>query len=151
VALALAGKPRPSQSMPKSPYAADPAAVSAYIAKIEASKRELTEAIRHSILESDKQIAEHIKWNAPAFFYTGEMKPFDPKEYKRDLIVMNLRQKDHVLLILPTGEKVKDVSAILEGNYTDGRRMITIQNLADLKTKQKEMKKVIKALIKLID
>jgi hypothetical protein len=137
--------------MPKSSYAADPAAVSAYIAKLEASKRELTEAIRQSILSSDNPIAEHIKWNAPAFYYTGEMQPFDPKEYKRDLIVMNLRQKDHVLLILPTGEKVKDVSSILEGDHTDGRRMIRINDMTDLKLKQKELKKVIKAWIKLID
>jgi uncharacterized protein YdhG (YjbR/CyaY superfamily) len=137
--------------MPKSPYAADPAAVSGYIAKLEASKRDLTEAIRQSILDSDKLIAEHIKWNAPAFFYTGEMKAFDPKEYKRDLIVMNLRQKDHVLLILPTGEIVKDVSTILEGDYSDGRRMIRISDIADLKMKQTKLKKVIKAWIKLID
>src|SRR5688572_18912477 len=114
--------------MPKLAYAADPAAVTAYIAKLAPTQRELTEAIRQTILAADKHIAEHIKWNAPAFFYTGEMKPFDPKEYKRDLIVLNLRQKDHVLLILPTGENIKDVSKILEGEYTDGRRMISIKD-----------------------
>jgi uncharacterized protein YdhG (YjbR/CyaY superfamily) len=137
--------------MPKLAYAANPAAVTAYVAKLAPTQRELTEAIRQTILTADKQIAEHIKWNAPAFFYSGEMKPFDPKEYKRDLIVLNLRQKDHVLLILPTGENIKDVSTILEGEYTDGRRMITIKDAADLKAKEKELKKVIKAWIKLID
>jgi hypothetical protein len=137
--------------MPKLAYAADPAAVTAYISQLPAAQRDLTEAIRQTILTADKHISEHIKWNAPAFFYTGEMKPFDPKEYKRDLIVLNLRQKDHVLLILPTGEKIKDISKILEGEYTDGRRMITIQDAADLKAKEKELKKVIKAWIKLID
>jgi uncharacterized protein YdhG (YjbR/CyaY superfamily) len=137
--------------MPKLAYAADAAAVTAYISQLPAAQRELTEAIRQTILAADKQISEHIKWNAPAFFYSGEMKPFDPKKYKRDLIVLNLRQKDHVLLILPTGENIKDVSKILEGEYTDGRRMIAIKDTADLKAKEKELKKVIKAWIKLID
>jgi hypothetical protein len=137
--------------MPKAAYTADSAGVTAYIANLDPSKRELTEAIRQSILSSDKLIAEHIKWNAPAFFYTGEMQPFDPKEYRRDLIVMNLRQKDHVLLIMPTGQKIKDVSKILEGDFTDGRRIMTIKDSDELKTKAKELKKVIKAWIKLID
>ena len=137
--------------MPKPAYAADPAAVNDYISKLAPTQRALIDGIRQAVLAADKQIAEHIKWNAPAFFYAGEMKPFDPKEYKRDLIVLNLRQKDHVLLILPTGEKVKGVSTILEGDYTDGRRMITIKDAADLKSKEKELKKVIKAWIKLID
>ncbi len=137
--------------MPKPAYSANPAAVSAYIIELTPAQRELTEAIRQSILAADTQISEHIKWNAPAFFYTGEMKPFDPKDYKRDLIVLNLRQKEYVLLILPTGEQVKDVSKMLEGDYTDGRRMVKIKDLADLKTKEKELKKVIKAWIKLID
>src|SRR6476620_11675069 len=99
--------------MPKPAFTADPVAVTEYIANLDSSKRALTEAIRQCILSSHKLIGEHIKWNAPAFFYSGEMQPFDPKEYKRDLIVMNLRQKDHVLLIMPTGEKIKDTSRIL--------------------------------------
>jgi len=49
------------------------------------------EYLRQVILSIDSEIAEHIKWNSPAFFFSGEMKPFDPKEYKRDILVMNLR------------------------------------------------------------
>ena len=40
-------------------------------------------ALRKVILAADKTVGEHIKWNHPAFFYTGEMQPFDPKEHKR--------------------------------------------------------------------
>lgn len=137
--------------MPKSAYAADSEAVSAHILKLTPARRALAEGIRQTILSSHKQIAEHIKWNAPAFYFAGEMKLFDPKEYKRDLIVMNFRQKDHILLIMPTGERVKNISHILEGEYTDGRRMITIRDLDDLKKKKSELKKVIKEWIKLID
>jgi uncharacterized protein YdhG (YjbR/CyaY superfamily) len=134
--------------MSKSIPSADPAAVSSYILKLDPIKRELSQAIRQSILSTDKRIAEHIKWNAPAFFYTGEMRSSDPKEYKRDLIVFNLRQKDHVLLILPNGQGIAEVSSILEGDYTDGRRMVRLKDIAELGTKEKELRKVIKALLK---
>jgi hypothetical protein len=43
----------------------------------------VVEAVRKIIVSADKQIGEHIKWNSPSFFYSGEMKPFNPKEYKR--------------------------------------------------------------------
>ena len=45
-------------------------------------------ALREVILTTDASIGEEIFWNAPTFFYTGEMKPFDPKEYKRYIIVL---------------------------------------------------------------
>ena len=50
------------------------------------------------------------------------MKPFDPKEYKRDLIVMNLH-KGRIMLVFPSGAKVNDTSGLLEGDYKDGRRL----------------------------
>ena len=68
---------------------------------------------------------------------------YNPKEYKRDLVVVNAR-KDVALLVFPTGARIKDKSGILEGNYTDGRRMITFKNLAEVKAKTKDLKQVIK-------
>lgn len=111
----------------------------------------LLEAIRQTILGIDKSIGEQIKWNAPSFYYTGEMKPFDPKEYKRDIVVFNLRKQEYVLLIFPTGAKIKDTSGILEGDYTDGRRMIKIADMKDLKSKEKNLQKVIKSWLKQIE
>ncbi len=131
--------------------ASDSEQVNELIEKSEPASAKLQQAIRKVILTADKNIGEQIKWNSPSFYYTGEMKPFDPKEYKRDIVVFNLRKKEYVLLIFPTGEKVKDVSEILEGNYTDGRRMVKITDLKDLKTKEKDLKKVIKSWVKMID
>lgn len=125
----------------------DAASVDAHIVDLAPEQAALVQSIRKVVLAVSKQIAEHIKWNAPAFFYLGEIEKFDAKKYDRDIVVMNLRQKDHVLLIFPTGERVKDVSTILEGDYTDGRRMVRISDAKDLKTKEKELKKVIKAWI----
>lgn len=61
----------------------DSESVSAYVQKLDSSVADTVNEIRKIILGTDKQIGEQIKWNAPSFFYTGEMQPFDPKEYKK--------------------------------------------------------------------
>jgi hypothetical protein len=129
----------------------DAASVDAYIAWLPKTQVALVQSIRKVILSASKQIGEHIKWNAPTFFYLGEIENFDAKKYDRDIVVMNLRQKDHILLIFPTGEKVKHASPILEGEYTDGRRMVKIFDASDLKAKEKGLKKVIKVWVALHD
>lgn len=79
------------------------------------------------------------------------MKSFNLKEFKRDLIVSNFRQKDHVLLVLPSGAKVNDTTGLLEGDYKDGRRLVKIYDLKDLKSKEKGLQKVIREWLKVID
>ncbi|WP_345953763.1 hypothetical protein [Mucilaginibacter sp. PAMB04168] len=71
----------------------NPAAVNEYITKLNEPAQSLVKAIRQVILLASDQIGEQIKWNSPSFFYTGHMQAFNAKEYKRDLIVLNLRQK----------------------------------------------------------
>ncbi|MEO5890134.1 MAG: DUF1801 domain-containing protein [Ferruginibacter sp.] len=61
------------------------------------------ETLRKIILSTDKEIGEEIKWNAPAFFYMGKMKPFDPTEYKRHIIVFNLFKQDCLRLVTKRG------------------------------------------------
>ena len=128
----------------------DPAAVSAHIEKLEPQFAEMVNTLRKLILTTDKQIAEQIKWNSPSFFYSGEMKPFDPKEYKRDIVVMNLR-KGVILLVFPTGAKVNETIGILEGKYTDGRRMVTFNTMDDVKAKGKDLQKVIKEWLAMVE
>ncbi|MFD2324778.1 hypothetical protein [Mucilaginibacter galii] len=48
-------------------------------------------------------------------FYQGTMQPFDPKEYKRDMVVMHLHRKAYFLLVFPTGSTINDTSSFLEG------------------------------------
>lgn len=102
------------------------------------------QAVRELILSTDTEIAEHIKWNSPAFYYNGEMANFDAKEYKRDLVVYNIRKEDSILLIFPTGAVIDDTTGILEGNYADGRRMVTLKSMEDLNTKKEALQAVIK-------
>ena len=128
----------------------DPKSVTEYIQKLDPDFARLVEAIRQLILSTDKEIGEQIKWNSPSFFYQGKMKPFDPKEYKRDIIVLNIR-KGIALLVFPTGAIINDATGILEGQYTDGRRLVTFTNTNDVAVKGKDLQKVIKQWLKLVD
>lgn len=103
------------------------------------------------IMETDPEIGEHIKWNSPAFYYTGEMAPFDPKEYKRDIVVYNIHKKDEILLIFPTGAKVVDTTGILGGKFSDTRKSVQIKSMEDLLTKENDLKKVIKQWLALVE
>lgn len=137
-------------TMAKTVKISDTEQVTEHIRKLGPELGAVIEAIRKIILSTDKEIGERIKWNNPSFYYTGEMKPFDPKEYKRELIVMNLF-KGRIMLVFPSGAKVKDTSGLLEGDYKDGRRLVTFKDLNDVKAKEKSLKKIIKDWLKLVD
>ena len=136
--------------MAKAVKLTDTEQVTAYIKKLDTSFGKIIETLRQVILKTDKKIGEHIKWNNPSFYYTGEMKPFDPKEYKREIIVMNLF-KERIMLVFPSGAKVNDKSGLLEGDYKDGRRILIFKDLNDVKEKQKALQKIIKDWLKLVD
>jgi hypothetical protein len=124
--------------------------VTEHIQKLDPALAETVEAIRQIILKTDKEIGEHIKWNNPSFYYTGEMKPFDPKEYKREIIVMNLH-KGRIMLVFPSGAKVNDTSGLLEGDYKDGRRLAIFKDIDDVKAKENALQNVIKTWLTLVE
>jgi hypothetical protein len=134
----------------KPPKLSDQEQVTEQIKKLEPKLGKIVELIRQIILSTDKEIDERIKWNNPSFYYTGEMKPFDPKEYKREIIVFNLF-KGRIMLVFPSGAKVNDLSGLLEGDYKDGRRIVIFKDLNDVKTKEKALRQVIKGWLKLVD
>jgi Domain of unknown function (DU1801) len=135
--------------MAKSKDVNDSIGVTNFIQKLEPKLAEIIEAIRQIILGTDKIIEEQIKWNSPSFFYSGEMKPFDPKEYKRDLAVLNIRKE--IMLVFPTGASIEDTTGVLQGEYTDGRRLVYFKDLSDVKMKKDSLQQVIKAWIELVD
>lgn len=108
------------------------------------------EAIRALILGADESIGEQVKWNSPSFYYIGDMKPFDPKEYKRDIVVINYH-RGSILLVFPTGAKLNSDYNILEGNYNDGRKIAKIIDLNDLNIKSDRLKKVLKDWLALVE
>jgi hypothetical protein len=125
--------------------------VDAYMKDCKHPLVKVIEALRKIILDTDKEIGEEVKWNAPTFFYAGKMRPSDPKEYKRCVIVFNLFKKDCIRLVFPSGAKIKETSGLLEGDYADGRRLAMFSSLADVKAKEKSLQKAIKVWLKLLD
>jgi len=136
--------------MAKTTKLPDTEQVTAHIKKLDSSIRKTVETLREIILGTDKEIGERIKWNNPSFYYTGELKSFDPKEYKRELIVFNLF-KNRIMLVFPSGAKVNDKTGFLQGDYKDGRRVVIFKDLADVESKEKTLRTVIKKWLKLVD
>ena len=122
-----------------------------YFNKLDHPLKNVVEELRKIVLATDREIGEEIKWNSPSFYYTGEMKPFDPKEYKRDIVVFNLHKKEFVLLVFPTGARVKDPTGLLEGKFTDGRKTAKFATLNEVNNRKKDLQAVIKLWLKQVD
>ena len=123
--------------------------VAKYIETLEPSIGSIIETIRQAIKSVSPTIGERIKWNHPSFFYMGEMKPFNPKEYKREIAVFNLH-KGRIMLVLPSGAKLNHASGLLEGDYKDGRRTITFKDAADVATKTAPLQALINEWLTLV-
>ena len=137
--------------MAKKPKLSDEEQVLAYFEVLNHPLKNVVQALRKVVLSTDEEIAEQIKWNSPSFYYAGEIKPFDPKEYKRDIVVFNLHKNDCVLLVFPTGATINDTSGFLEGKFTDARKIAKFITLEEVNSKEVALKKVIKTWLNQID
>ena len=122
--------------------------VDAYMDKLKHPMKEVAQLTREIILASDKTIGEEIAWNAPAFYYTGKMEPFHPKEYKRFIVGLNFFKKDCLRLIFLSGVLANDKSGLLEGDYKDGRRLAMFHSIEEVKSRKKDLQKIVKDIIK---
>ena len=108
-------------------------------------------ALRAIILKTDPEIGEEIKWNAPAFFYSGKLPPFNPKENKRHIVVFNFYKQDCIRLVFPSGARVKDKSGLLEGDYADGRRLALFHNMKEVESPKATLQRVVKEWLVTLD
>jgi hypothetical protein len=129
----------------------EPDKVDAYMKKLKHPLAEVVAALRKIILSTDDEIGEEIKWNAPTFFYAGEMAPSDPKMYKRYMIVFNLYQKDCIRLVFPSGAKISDSSGFLQGDYADGRRLAFFHNMEEVHSQTKPLQQAVRKWLTLLD
>ena len=136
--------------MAKAIRLSDQGQVTNHIQKLEPGISKIVESIRQIILSTDQEFGEPIKWNNPGFYYTGKMKPFDPKEYKREIAVLNL-YKGWIMIVFSGGAKAKYTSELLEGDYKDGRSIAVFKDLKDLMEKETVLKQVVKKWLKLVD
>ena len=130
--------------------ASDPDAVSTYIGHLEHPHSDVVAALRQSILAASPSVGEEIKWNAPSFFYTGAMQAFNPKEYKRHLVVFNLHKKDCIQLVFLGVAKVGDTSGLLTGDYKDGRRLALFHDVEDVGAKKLALQRIILEQVQLL-
>jgi len=124
--------------------------VTEYINAIGIEFKQTIEFLREVFLNADSEVAEHIKWNAPSFYYNGAMKEFDAKEYKRDLAVINLH-RGKILIVFPTGNKIDKATGLTGKNYPDGRKIVEILSLEDAQEKTESLKKGIKNWLAQVD
>ncbi len=87
-------------------------------------------AVRAMILDSNDEITEQIKWNAPSFCYRGD-----------DRVTMKLYPPRHLQLIFHRGAIVKvsrhfvfeDLSGLMKWASAD-RGVVTLRNMDDVTT-----------------
>lgn len=125
--------------------------VDAYMKSLKHPMVDVAKELRRIIMSVNKSIGEEIKWNAPAFFFTGKMKPFDPKQFSRHIVVFNFYKNDCLRLIFLNGAKVKDTSGLLEGSFKDNRKLANFYDLKDVKGKEKSLKSVVKRCLENIN
>ncbi|HRG67666.1 MAG TPA: DUF1801 domain-containing protein [Saprospiraceae bacterium] len=126
-------------------------ALANYLDNLEHPLKNVLLELQLQILSKFPEISAQSKWNSLSLYYNGEMKPFNPKEYKRDLVVINLNKREYILLVFPTGSKIKDNNQVLEGDYPDGRRMLKINSIEDLNNKMTDLQLLIQFWIAQIE
>lgn len=125
--------------------------VDTYMKSLKHPMVDVAKELRRIIMSVNKSIGEEIKWNAPAFFFTGKMKPFDPKQFSRHIVVFNFYKNDCLRLIFLNGAKVKDSSGLLEGTFKDNRKLANFYDMKDVKVKEKNLKGVVKRCLEILN
>ncbi len=111
--------------------------VNDWMSKLEHPLKAEIDAVRKIIKDSNKEIHERIKWNAPSYYSTS------------DIVTFNHRATEHVHLIFHHPTIVKIKSDILEGDYKD-RRMLYLPDMKAVKTNKKELQRIINESVQLI-
>ena len=129
----------------------EPDKVDAYMKDLKHPLAGVAIALREIILKTDPEIGEEIKWNAPAFFYSGELPPVKPKEYKRHIVVFNFYKQDCIRLVFPSGSRIKDKSGLLEGDYRDGRRLAVFHNMREVESRKETLQQIARQWLATLD
>lgn len=114
--------------------------VEEYMSKFKHPLKGEIEEVRTIIKQSNKGVAERIKWNAPSYYYIEDMVTFNHRDEKRV----------HLIFHHPYIEKMKSPLLEGEGKYK-GRRMTYFKDMKEVKAGKKELMRVINELIRLID
>ena len=122
--------------------------VTDFIKEVEHPLKKEMEILREVILSADKEITEHIKWNAPSFCHNGD-----------DRITMsgvyNLAKDNCITLVFHRGAKKKDTkgfefkddAGLFEWKAPD-RALIKFSSKEEIESKKATLKKIVRNWIK---
>jgi len=112
------------------------AEVDVFIAQLDHPMKPAVESLRAAFLESNPELSEHIKWNAPSFVFGGD-----------DRVTFRLHPKGALQIILHRGTKIRadvadftfdDPSGLITWPAKD-RGVITLDDLADATAKRADV------------
>lgn len=122
----------------KSKKTTDEEQVAAYMNKLDAETKSEIDAVRKIIRKASAKLNERVKWNAPSYYYKDDIVTFGPYRTQKLLLVFH-----H-----PSVVKIK--SPLLEGDYKD-RRLVRFKNKSEADKNKKELARIIKEIINMID
>ena len=97
-------------------------------------QKDLVQAVRQVILDTDPRVTEAIKWKAPTFMYRGNIASFYPRSTK------------HVSLMFHSGASLPDPHGVLDGEG-DTSRVLRILNADDLEAKTDALRALVSSWI----
>ncbi|QKJ19723.1 DUF1801 domain-containing protein [Microbacterium hominis] len=112
--------------------------VDAWFEEYENPQKDLVDAVRRVVLDTDDRVSETIKWQAPTFVYQGNIASFFP------------RSRAHVSLMFHTGASLPDPEGILEGDGATSR-VAKFTDAADLAKKTHPLQELVRAWIRAKD
>ena len=113
--------------------------VNEWMSKLDAEIKPAIEAVRKIIKAAGPQLHERIKWNAPSYYYKEDIVTFGPT-----------KGKDKIILVFHHPKIVKIKSGLLKGDYKD-RRLTYFNSVKEIKESKKELERIIKEWIEMID
>ena len=116
--------------MPRNPE------VEAFIAELGHPLEKEIQAVRRIVLGVDRRITETIKWKSPTFVFEGNIASIEP------------RSKKQVSLLFHQGAKLPGTHPALEGGGGTVR-YLRFADAADVKRKQKDLEKAVRAWVSL--
>jgi hypothetical protein len=108
--------------------------VDAWFERYDNPQKDLVQAVRDVILDTDERVTEAIKWQAPTFMCDGNIASFYPKS------------KQHVSLMFHTGAALPDPTGLLEGEG-ETSRVAKFSDADDLAAKSEPLRGLVRAWI----
>ena len=108
--------------------------VDAWFASYDNPQKDLVQAVREVVLDTDERITEAIKWQAPTFMYRGNIASFYP------------RSRAHASLMFHTGASLPDPAGLLEGTG-ETSRVAKFADADDLSAKAEGLRALVRAWI----